>query len=91
MLRPIGNRVVVKEDDYSEENVSDGGIITDIAKTKKEGEVTSRGTILTIGSEVKDVAVGDSIFYETHGGHKVTIKGQKFILLAVNNILGVDE
>lgn len=88
MIRPIGKRVILKAQTFKAEQISETGIVLSTEGTNS-GADSTKATILSIGDEVTKVKVGDEIFYETHGGHKVTMDGEEVIILQEINILGV--
>ncbi|MGF1449982.1 MAG: co-chaperone GroES [Opitutales bacterium] len=91
-IRPLGDRVLVRQLD-DEEQVKGGIIIPDSAKEKpQEAEIIALGT----GRKDEDgkalpfeVKVGDRVLTSKYGGTEVTIDDQKYTLLREDDILGV--
>lgn len=91
MVKPIGNRVILKAQTHKAENVTKSGIVLQTESTNSGADSVTKATILSIGDEVTKVKIGDEVYYETHGGHKVTMDGEEVIILQETNILGVIE
>ncbi len=84
-FRPLKERVFVS---YSEEpeKTASGLYIPDAAKEKPQ-----RGTIEAIGSEVKDVKVGELVLFDKYSGSKINIDDEEYLILKEEDILGVIE
>ena len=82
-FKPLKERVFVS---YSGElDRTPGGLyIPDAAREKPQ-----RGTIEAIGSEVKDVKVGDTVLFDKYSGSKVNIDSQEYLILKEEDILGI--
>jgi len=92
MLRPLGDRIVVKPG--KEEEVTKGGIVLpDTAKKRpREGEVMAvgPGKLLENGQRAAlEVAVGDVVVYSEYGGTEVTVNGEDFIVLDEGSVLAI--
>ncbi|MFP4027909.1 MAG: co-chaperone GroES [Candidatus Brocadiia bacterium] len=79
---PINGYVLVKP--LEAPNTTPGGIhLPDSAKEQKaEGEV-----VAVADDATEDVAVGDRIIYKEFGGTEVSIEGEKYVLLATDDLL----
>ncbi|MHB1456271.1 MAG: co-chaperone GroES [Armatimonadota bacterium] len=94
MLKPIGDKVIVKA--KAEEEKSAGGIILpDRAKEKP-----SEGTVIAVGpgrmlenGERKSMTVkeGDTVIYSKYGGTEVKLKGEEYIILEEDAIYAIVE
>jgi chaperonin GroES len=94
MLKPIGDKVIVKA--KAEEEKSAGGIILpDRAKEKP-----SEGTVIAVGpgrmlenGERKSMAVkeGDTVIYSKYGGTEVKLKGEEYVILEEDAIYAIVE
>jgi chaperonin GroES len=84
-FRPLKDRVFVS---YSEEGEKTaGGIyIPDSAKEKPQ-----KGKVEAIGSEVKDVKVGNTILFDKYSGSKVNMDGTDYLIVKEEDILGIVE
>jgi chaperonin GroES len=92
MLRPLGDRIVVKPG--KEEEVTRGGIVLpDTAKKKpREGEVVAAGPgkLLESGQRAPlEVSVGDVVIYSEYGGTEVTVDGQDYVILDEGSVLAI--
>ncbi len=92
MLKPLGDRIVVKA--LEAETQSTGGIILpDTAKEKpQQGEVLAvgPGKVLDTGKlSAVDVKVGDKIVYSKYGGTEIKVGGEDVIILRADDVLGI--
>jgi chaperonin GroES len=94
MLKPLGDRVVVKA--IEAESTSRGGIVLpDTAKERPQtgevlavgpGKALDNGTIVAV-----EVKVGDKVVYSKYGGTEIKVGGEEVIILRQDDILGVVE
>ena len=94
MVRPIGDKVVVKPE--SEEEKTSGGIILpDTAKQKpQKGSVVAVGTgrLLENGERAPmPVKAGDRVIYSKYGGNEVTVEGTDYLILELDSIYAIRE
>lgn len=94
MIRPLGERVVVKP--LPSEEITKGGIVLpDTAKEKpQEGEVIAVGSgrLLDNGSKVAiDLKVGDKVLFSKYAGNEVKIDNVEYLIMREADILGVIE
>lgn len=94
-IRPLGDRVLVKRLEESEETTSGGIIIPDTAKEKP-----MRGSIVAVGTgklqddgtrtalEVKD---GDHVLFGKYAGTDVKIDNEEYLIMREDDILAVIE
>ncbi|MCL6559078.1 MAG: co-chaperone GroES [Firmicutes bacterium] len=92
MIRPLGERVVVKP--LPMEEVTKGGIVLpDTAKEKpQKGEVVAVGSgrLLENGQRIPiDLKVGDKVLYSKYAGNEVKLDGEEYLILRESDILGV--
>ena len=92
MLKPLGDRVVLKV--QKEEEQSIGGIV--IASNAKEkpttGEVIAvgNGRILDNGQRVEpEVKVGPSVVFDKYAGSEVKYEGEEYLVIRENDIIAV--
>lgn len=94
MIRPLGDRVVVKPTP-SEEKTKSGIVLPDTAKEKpQEGEVVAvgNGRVLDNGQRLPmDVKVGDKILFSKYAGNEIKINDEEYLILREMDILGVVE
>ena len=92
-LRPLGDRVVLKQH-MAEETTKSGIVLTGQAKEKpQEAEVIAVGPGGVVdGKEVKmEVAVGQKVIYSKYSGTDVNLDGEEFIIVRQSDILAVVE
>ena len=92
MLRPLGDRIVVKPG--KEEEVTRGGIVLpDTAKKKpREGEVLAvgPGKVLENGPRAPmEVKVGDVVVYSEYGGTTIEIGKDEYVILDEASVLAI--
>jgi chaperonin GroES len=92
VLKPLGDRVVLKV--QKEEEQSIGGIV--IASNAKEkpttGEVIAvgNGRILDNGQRVEpEVKVGQSVVFDKYAGSEVKYEGEEYLVIRENDIIAV--
>jgi chaperonin GroES len=94
MLKPIGDRIVVRPK-TAEEMTKSGIILPDTAKERpQEGEVMAVGTgrIMDDGTVVAlSVKVGDTVLFSKYGGTEIKIGGEEYIILREDDVLAVLE
>ena len=93
-LKPLGDRIVVKQDEAQETTA--GGLY--IAAESKEKPQT--GVVLAVGegkvnNEGKHlpmpVQVGDRVLYGKYGGTEITVDGEDVLILRADDIYAVFE
>ncbi|HHP50869.1 MAG TPA: co-chaperone GroES [Moorella mulderi] len=94
MLRPLGDRVVLKL--RTQEEKTEGGILLpDTAKEKpQEGEVVAvgPGRLLDNGTRVPpEVKVGDVVVFSKYSGTEVKYGGKEYLIIRESDILAVKE
>jgi chaperonin GroES len=82
-FQPLGNRVLVKRVEEATTTMS-GIIIPDNAKEKP-----SRGEVVAISKEVNDLENGNQVLFGKFVGNEVTLEGEKYIILDVEDIFGI--
>lgn len=92
MIRPLGERVVVKP--LPGEEITKGGIVLpDTAKEKpQEGEVIAVGSgrLLDSGQRVPiDLKAGDKVLFSKYSGNEVKIDSVDYLIMRESDILGV--
>ncbi|WP_304546038.1 co-chaperone GroES [Sulfurimonas microaerophilic] len=82
-FKPLGERILVKS--VAESNTTASGIIIpDNAKEKP-----NRAEVMAIGSEVKEVNVGNTVVFGKYAGTELALEGQDYIVLELSDVLGV--
>ncbi len=94
MIRPLGDRVVVKPM-LSEEVTKSGIVLPDTAKEKpQQGEVVSVGSgrLLDNGQRVAiDLKAGDKVLFSKYAGNDIKIDDEEYLILREVDVLGVIE
>jgi chaperonin GroES len=93
-LRPLEDRVVIKQSD-AEEKTTGGIILPDTAKEKPHiGKVIAigPGKVLDNGTLSKmSVKKNDKVIYAKYMGNEVEIDAEKYVILHEGDILGIVE
>lgn len=91
-LKPLGDRVIVKQDEVSEK--SSGGLY--IASSTKEKpttgvvEAVGEGKMTDDGKRIPmPVKVGDHVIYGKYGGTEIEVDGEKVIILRADDIYAI--
>lgn len=93
-LKPLGDRVIVKQDE-AEEKTAGGLIIASEAKEKPQ-----TGKVLAVGEGKIDkdgknlpmpVKVGDHVIYGKYGGTEITVEGEDVLILRADDLFAVFE
>lgn len=80
---PLGKRVLVKR--VEEANTTSSGIIIpDNAKEKP-----SRGEVVAVSAEVSELKKGDTVVFGKYSGNEVTLDGELYIVLDVDDVFGI--
>ena len=91
-LTPLGDRVVLKQD-QAEAKTASGIFIASSAQEKPQ-----RGTVIAVGEGKLDnngnlvkvgVEPGDSVIYSKYGGTEITLDGDEYIILRADDIYAV--
>lgn len=84
-FRPLKERVFVR---YSEEvDKTPGGLyVPDTAKEKPQ-----KGIVEAVGSEVKEVKVGNTVLFDKYSGAKITLDNTEYLIIKEEDILGILE
>jgi chaperonin GroES len=94
-VRPLGDRVIVRRDDSSEQKSAGGIIIPDTAKEKPQ-----RGVVESVGKGLLDengkrieltVKAGDKVLFGKYAGSEVKIDGFEMTIMRESDILAVIE
>jgi chaperonin GroES len=92
MIRPLGEKVLVKPVEAKEVKKS-GIIIPDTAKEKpQEGEIIAVGTGKKTDDGkivVFDVKVGDKVLFGKYSGTEVKIDDKEYLIMSQDDILGI--
>jgi len=84
-IQAINDHVVVKEILPSEKTTDSGLVIPQTVKTEPQ----KYGIVLSIGSDVNYVKVGDVVVFHQAGGQVVILNGEIIRILKNNEIYGI--
>jgi len=91
-LKPLGDRVIVKQK-TQEEKTASGIYLPDTAKEKpQEGKILAvgDGKLNEDGTRIPmNVKVGDSIIYGKYSGTEVKIDGEEYLIISEKDILAI--
>ncbi|AJC87961.1 co-chaperone GroES [Campylobacter insulaenigrae] len=82
-FQPLGKRVLVKRLEEATTTAS-GIIIPDNAKEKP-----LKGEVVAISKEVEGMQVNDTIMFAKYGGTEIKIDNVEYLVLNVDDILGI--
>ena len=92
MIKPLGDRVVIKLSEGDMKTVS-GIVLPDTAKEKpQEGEVVAVGTgkMLDNGTRAQmEVKTGDKVIFSKYSGSEVKVDEQNYLIVRESDILAV--
>lgn len=92
MLKPLGDRVVIRVLEQEEKTAS-GIFLPDTAKEKpSQGEVVAvgPGKVQDNGGRVAlDVKVGDKIIFSKYAGTEVKYEGTEYLIVSERDILAI--
>ena len=87
MIKPLGERVVVKVSEQDMKTAS-GIVLPDTAKEKPQ-----QGVVIAAGPGKKDepmeVKVGDQVLYGKYAGTEVTVEDKKYLIVKQSDILAI--
>ncbi|MCD2256751.1 co-chaperone GroES [Agrilactobacillus fermenti] len=94
MLKPLGDRVIVKVQEQEEETVG-GIVLANNAKEKPQtGEIVavSEGTLAEDGKRVPlSVKNGQVVMFDKYAGSEVKYEGEDYLVLHEKDIMAVVE
>jgi len=82
-FKPLGKRVLVERTEVEEKTAS-GIILVDSAKEKPNTAV-----VKAVGSEVTELKEGDTVLFEQYRGTELSLQGEDYLVLDIENIIGV--
>ncbi|GAB6183271.1 co-chaperone GroES [Thermodesulfovibrio hydrogeniphilus] len=85
-IKPLKDRVVVKYSSEELEKTPGGIYVPDVAKEKPQ-----KGVVIEVGSEVKEVKVGDTVLFDKYAGSKIKVDDVEYLIIKEEEILGIVE
>lgn len=83
MLRPLGERVILKRTEAETKTVS-GIVLPDSAKEKPE-----IGEVIEIGKEVKEIKKGDRVVFSKYSPTEIKLEGQEYLIVKEEDVLAI--
>ena len=92
MIKPLGDRVILKQDEA--ETTTAGGLI--LASDSKEKPQT--GTVIAVGEGKRDkdgnflpmpVKEGDKVIYSKYGGTEIVVEGEEVLIVRADDLYAV--
>ncbi|MFO7820269.1 MAG: co-chaperone GroES [Halanaerobacter sp.] len=94
-IKPLGDRVVIKQVEAEEETTESGIVIPDSAQDEpQEGKVVAVGPGKRLDNgEVAEMQVeeGDTIVYDDYAGTELKRNGEEYLVLSEKDILAIVE
>ena len=95
MLKPLEDRVIIKQKKEKEKTTSSGLVLTTMNDPESnQGEVVAvgEGRILNSGVRVEmDVKVGDKVVFNPYATQKMEHEGEEYHILFTKDILAILE
>ncbi len=85
-IKPLGKRVLVKQ--IEQEEITKSGIVLP-GTVSKEKPIT--GEVLAVGKKIEDIKPGERIIYEKYTGTEVKDGEEVYLILDIDNVLGIIE
>lgn len=85
-IKPLKDRIVVKFSSEEMEKTPGGIYVPDVAKEKPQ-----KGVVVEVGSEVKEVKVGDTVLFDKYAGSKIKVNDVEYLIIKEEEILGIIE
>ena len=92
-LRPLGDRVVLKQLE-AEETTASGIVLPSAAKEKPQAaEVVAVGPGKEVDGKITkmNIEVGDKVVYSVYAGTEVKLDDEEYIIVSADDILAVVE
>ena len=91
-LRPLNERIAIKQIEPEEKKTDSGIVLPDTAKKEKP----QQGEVIAVGkgcadSELETVDVGDIVVFDKFAGTNVKIDEEEIIVLSLEDVLAVIE
>lgn len=86
MLKPLGDRIVAKEEKAAEKTAS--GIFLPSGDSREKSLIAE---IVAVGSDVKNVSKGDRVIFREYATTEVKLDGEKFLIAKEEDILAKIE
>lgn len=81
MIKPTGDRLVVKRDENT--NQTSSGLLL-----PTDNEKANTGVVVAVGKLEEDIKVDARIVFPKYGGQPITLDGQEYLILRESEIFG---
>ena len=93
MIKPLGNRVLIKMKEGDE--TTESGIILSAASKEKQqiGEIIEVGPGNKVDGKIEPICLkkGDKVLINKYSGTEIKYNGEEFLVVAENDILAIVE
>ena len=83
--KPLGNNILTKQVGNKKTNY---GLITSSLNKDTRPEVAK---VVSIGDNVKDVKIGDNLFFSKYAGIRINVDKEEYLLLSRNEVFGFNN
>ncbi|PSM51762.1 10 kD chaperonin (cpn10) [Campylobacter blaseri] len=83
-FQPLGKRILVKREEETKTTAT-GIIIPDNASKEKP----SVGEVVAVSKESEGINVGDTVVFSKYAGSEVNLDGEKYLVLNLEDTLGI--
>ena len=83
MIRPLGDRVLVRED-KAEATIA-GGVLLPVSVQSKP----NRGVVVAVGTNEMVVSVNDNVIFGQYTGTELSVDGEIFLLMREADIFAI--
>ena len=85
-IKPLKDRVVIKNSDEGMEKTAGGIYVPDVAKEKPQ-----KGIVEAVGSEVKELKAGNTVLFDKYSGSKIKVNDTEYLIVKEEDVLGIIE
>lgn len=82
-MKPLRDEVIVTKEEML--NKTESGIIIDDGLVEKQ----TKGKIIAIGKDVKEVSIDDNVLFGEHNYLEITINGEEVLFMSESSILAI--
>jgi chaperonin GroES len=92
-IQPLGDRLVVKVAEVTEEKTKSGLYVPDTAKEKPQ-----EAEVLAVGPGARDekgeripmdIKVGDKVIFSKYSGTEIKVDGEEYLILSEGHVLAI--
>tara|TARA_R100000742_G_C4267946_1_gene86217 strand:+ start:273 stop:533 length:261 start_codon:yes stop_codon:yes gene_type:complete len=85
-MKAVGNNIVIEPEKTVNEKTK-GGLL--LVEKNREDIRYKKATIISVSDEIKNLKVGDKIYYDKAAGHGIEFLKQKYIVIKLQDIVVV--